>query len=54
MDRKSLTKPIRIAFVARAGGKLRIPKVPMTEPIKIAFIGRLKKPKLHHTEGGKR
>ena len=33
-----MTKPIKISFLARAGDKLRLPKVPATKPIKIAFL----------------
>ena len=42
MTTKLMTKPIKISFTARAGVRLRIPKVPMTKPIKIAFLSKAK------------
>ncbi|MBA7498679.1 hypothetical protein ES704_01416 [subsurface metagenome] len=40
---KSMTKPIKVAFLSKAGIKLRIPKRPMTKPIRIAFLSRTPK-----------
>jgi len=39
---ESMTKPVKISFLARAGISLRLPKTPMTKPIKIAFLTKAK------------
>ena len=39
---ESMTKPIKISFLARAGVRLVLPKAPMTKPIKIAFLAKAK------------
>jgi hypothetical protein len=36
------TKPIKVSFLARAGGRLRLPKGKMTKPVKVSFLTRRK------------
>ena len=35
------TKPVKIAFLSRAGNRIRLPKI-ATKPVKISFITKAK------------
>lgn len=36
---RSMTSPIKISFIVKAGDKVRKPTGKMTKPVKIAFLG---------------